>query len=207
MNLSGIRNIIFDLGAVLFDIDYQLTQDAFAKLDISDVKKLYSKALQHEVFDLIETGRVTTAIFCEEIRKMTGKNIPDSDIILAWNAMLIGMTEDKIELLQRLGSTYNLYLLSNTNEIHLQAVKERIETQVGYERFARCFKKLYFSNEIGLRKPHPECFEYVLKDAGIRASETLFIDDSPQHVEGARKAGLHAYHLADGEGVTSLFKP
>lgn len=206
MNLTGIHNIIFDLGAVLFDIDYSLTQSAFASHDITDIRKLYSKAAQHAVFDQIETGETGPEGFCDAIRAITGVNVTNEQIISAWNAMLLGMDEDKVRLLEQLSTEYDLYLLSNTNEIHLDAVKKIIGLNVGYDRFARCFKKLYFSNEIGMRKPHPECFAYVLRDAGIKAEETLFIDDSPQHVEGASSIGIRGYHLKDGEHVTELFR-
>ena len=95
-------------------------------------------------------------------------------------------------------------MLSNTNEIHIQEIESRVGAEV-FSDFCALFEKVYLSHELGLRKPHPEGFTHIIEEQGLAASETLFIDDSIQHVEGAIKAGLRAYHLTDDQTIDQLF--
>ena len=127
-----------------------------------------------------------------------------SQIVNAWNGMLLGFMPDALACLKRLRSTYRLFLLSNTNEIHIQEIENRVGTAF-FSDFCALFEKVYLSHELGLRKPHTEVFTHILKEQGLKANETLFIDDSIQHVEGAIKAGLHAHHLTDDQTIDQLF--
>ena len=94
--------------------------------------------------------------------------------------------------------------MSNTNEIHIQEIENRVGT-VFFSDFCSLFENVYLSHELGLRKPHPEVFKYILNQQGLKANETFFIDDSIQHVEGAIKAGLYAHHLKDDQRIDQLF--
>ena len=127
-----------------------------------------------------------------------------SQIVNAWNGMLLGFMPDALACLKRLRSTYRLFLLSNTNEIHIQEIENRVGAAF-FSDFCALFEKVYLSHELGLRKPHAEVFTHILKEQGLKAGETLFIDDSIQHVEGAIKAGLHAHHLTDDQTIGQLF--
>ena len=127
-----------------------------------------------------------------------------SQIVNAWNGMLLGFMPDAIACLKRLSSSYRLFLLSNTNEIHIQEIENRVGAAF-FSDFCSLFEKVYLSHELGLRKPHPEVFTHILKEQSVKANETLFIDDSIQHVEGATKAGLHAHHLKDDQTINHLF--
>ena len=127
-----------------------------------------------------------------------------SQIVNAWNGMLLGFMPDAIACLKRLSSSYRLFLLSNTNEIHIQEIESRVGT-VFFSDFCSLFENVYLSHELGLRKPHPEVFKHILNQQGLKANETFFIDDSIQHVEGAIKAGLQAHHLTDEQTIDQLF--
>ncbi len=132
------------------------------------------------------------------------KNRDDDQIDDAWNAMLLSVPESTFELLENIGKQKRIFLLSNTNRIHITAFSKIIEKQYGFQKFEALFEKTYYSCNIGMRKPHAEIFEYVVKQNNLTISETLFIDDSPQHVEGARKYGLTALHLQNDTRVEDL---
>jgi glucose-1-phosphatase len=194
-----VRNIIFDLGAVLLDIDYHLTADAFKRLGLTAFDEIYSKKRQQHFFDDFEKGLMPESHFRSEIRKHLPATVTDADIDNAWNAMLIGLPPGRKEWLRETGTRYRIFLLSNTNTIHIRGFQELVG-----DDFNSLFEKAYFSCEMGMRKPDAEIFEKVIGDHQLLKSETLFIDDSPQHVEGARQAGLQALHLQDGIRVEEL---
>ena len=119
--------------------------------------------------------------------------------------MLLGMPRENKNLLATLKSKYNLYLLSNANVTHIEFVKNDLLLKNGISNLEQFFNKTYFSHEIGMRKPHLKTFEWVLKDGGIKPNETLFIEDSIQHIEGAKLAGLHCCHISSNEPLTQAF--
>lgn len=193
----AFKNIIFDLGGVVLDIDYNLSIKAFQKLGIPDAEKLYSKSSQIPLFDQLEKGNISEEEFYSGIRKLSGRDITDDEIRNAWNAMLIGLPENNVRMLRRLKQSYHLFLLSNTNAIHETGYVKMIEKQYGSFIFNGLFEKIYLSHQIHLRKPDPEIFRYVLRDSNLEITETCFIDDSPQHVQGARETGLAAFHMKE----------
>lgn len=203
--LAGIKNIIFDLGGVLYNLNYQLTIDAFNRLGGGNFAEIYSQQRQRDLFDRLEKGEISVPAFCDELRLLTGWEMTNDQIAHAWNAMLLGIPPHRVQLLEKIRSRYRLFLLSNTNEIHLAAVTRHLEETFGYGRFSAIFENLYYSHRVGMRKPDCEIFEYVLAENRLVASETLFIDDSVQHVEGAKKTGLNAFLLEPGKEIGELF--
>ncbi len=197
MEFANIKNIIFDLGGVILNIDYNLTVKAFEALGIKNAEIIYSKKRQTEIFDLLETGKLTEEEFCESIRKISGITATNEEIIKAWNAMLLDFPEDITDVLKKAKNKYRTFLLSNTNAIHYKAYSKILKEQLGKESLAELFEKQYLSHEIGLRKPGVEVFRLILDENGLKAEETLFIDDSYQHIEGAAKAGLKTHWLQD----------
>ena len=205
MTLS--KNIIFDLGGVILTIDYKRTIEAFRNLGISNAEELYSKAAQSSLFDTLEKGLLSENNFFTAIRLLSDKPISNNQIKEAWNAILIGLPEENISVLEKLKNNHRLFLLSNTNSIHETAYKEMIVKQYGSFIFDELFEKMYLSHHVHMRKPEPEIFNYVLSDSNLDINETCFIDDSPQHVEGARGVGIRSYLLKNesiGEFVNSL---
>lgn len=204
LELNGVKNIIFDLGGVILNIDYGQTANAFKKIGVANFDEIYSQAKQVQVFDKLETGELTPDEFRECMKEIV-PSLQLSDIDKAWNAMLLDLPAARIDLLKKLKKKYRLFLLSNTNEIHIKCFRKIIDSFYGENIFDAIFENQYYSSEIGMRKPNPECFQYVLEKNGMEPSETLFIDDSIQHVEGARKLKINAYHLIPGEDITRLF--
>lgn len=206
MELAGIDTIILDLGGVLIDVDYQRTAKEFTKLGYGNFDSLYSKAKQSSVFDEFETGHLSPSGFCQKIRELVSPDLSDVQIVNGWNAMLGTIPQERIELIQQLRNRFQLLLLSNTNAIHVPAFEEIIALNNGIGNFKSLFDGAYYSCEIGLRKPHAEAFHYVLDKHDAKPSKTLFVDDSIQHVEGAKAAGLHAVHLElETSNVFDLF--
>ncbi len=199
--------ILLDLGGVLIDVDYMAAANAFARLGFPDFGALYSKAKQDHLFDGFETGTISPAEFRQRIRDILGAALPDAQIDACWNAMLGSIPPERIDLVKRLKERYQVLLLSNTNAIHVPAFEAVVARENGIGDFKGLFHGGYYSCEIGLRKPDASAFHHVLQRHGADPSTTLFIDDSTQHVEGARKAGLHAVHLElEGEDVVALAK-
>ena len=202
--LKGVKNILFDLGGVLFHIDYQRTIDAFKKLGITDFEKNFTQHQQNDLFDAFEIGKIKPEVFVKTLQK----SLPlcsDQEIIDAWNAMLIGLPNEYLKFLEGLGKKYRLFLLSNANEIHIQFVNDFLKNRYNIPSINKFFEKAYYSQEIGMRKPHKSTFQWVLKDANILAKETLFIEDTPHHIEGAKQAGLKTHHLESNSAIISLF--
>ena len=203
--MNPINAIIFDLGGVLLDINYQLTIEAFNNLGCSDFESIYTQQKQSQLFDDFETGKVSSETFRKSLQKQMQFSISNVEFDNAWNKMLLQLPEKRIELLEKLNKKFSLFLLSNTNEIHIKAFKKIISSSIGYERFENCFKKVYFSSEIGNRKPNASCFEMVLSENKLSAAKTLIIDDSIQHVEGAYKIGIKTLLIESGEELVSIF--
>ena len=201
--MKNSKAIIFDLGAVILNINYQNTIDAFTKLGVQNASTFYSKKVQTELFNQIETGRITAEEFLITLQRKTNK-ATINQVKEAWNAMLLDLPDDRIELIKVLKSKYRIYLLSNTNSIHIDAFKKQLGI-VKWQEFSDLFDKMYLSHEVGMRKPNAEIFEHILAEQKLKAEEVFFIDDSPQHIEGAKKIGIQTHHLLDNEEITTLF--
>jgi HAD superfamily hydrolase (TIGR01549 family) len=204
LELNGVKNIIFDLGGVILNIDYGQTANAFKKIGVTNFDEIYSQAKQGQVFDKLETGKLSIEEFSNYMKEFV-PSLKSIDIDKAWNAMLLDLPVQRIDLLKELKKGYRLFLLSNTNEIHIKAFRKMIKSSYGEYILDDIFEQQYYSSEIGMRKPNVDCLQYVLDQNGLEPSETLFIDDSMQHVEGARKLKIKAYHLKQEEDITTLF--
>lgn len=190
-----IKNIVFDFGGVLLDLAPDKTFAALAKLMGGDelmAKEMYVK--HAALFDNYESGKIIMENFLWNLQNMC-KDVPDiTDVISAWNAMLLGWNPEKLALLKALKSKFNVYLLSNTNEIHLNWVRRDLKRNHQIVDFEKLFfHKAYYSHELGMRKPDREIFDFVIGDAGIDPIETLFIDDNAANIETAKTVGLKAY--------------
>jgi len=202
----NIKNIIFDLGGVLLNIDYNRTINAFKELGMTDFDNFFTQAAQTQLFDRLDKGTISPANFRKELRKITGLNPTDQQIDDAWNAMLLDMPPERVNLLQKVGKNYRTFLLSNTNAIHYPVYMEYMSQTFGVEDLAHLFEKQYLSYQMGMRKPKKEIYETVVSENELNPQQTLFIDDSSQHVAGARLAGLKALWLdVERFSVESLF--
>ena len=194
-NSLKIKNIILDLGGVIFDVSYEGPAYAFKRLGVENFDELFSKKKQEHFFDNYEKGITSDDAFRNEIRKHIPHPVTDEQIDTAWNELLYTVPTSRMEFLKNLKINYRLFLLSNTNKIHIKAFTEILNNQFGKNVFENLFEKIYFSCLMQMRKPDIEIFNLVMEENQLKKEETIFIDDSVQHVEGARKAGLIAYHL------------
>lgn len=199
--------ILFDLGAVLLNIDYHLTSKAFENLGIKQFDLYFSRSIQKPLFDNYEKGLMDELTFCEGIRVGSGLNLSNQQIINAWNAMLLDFPETRIKMLYELAKKFDLYLLSNTNYTHIMYYENYLQSKFGFKNLSHLFKKEYYSYKIGMRKPDKEIFEWVLNENNLIPESVFYLDDSIQHIEGAKKTGIDAYWLnPEKETVEELFK-
>lgn len=203
MELAKFDAVIFDLGGVLIQLNYQKTVEAFTALGVQDFQTMYSQAAQTSIFDNYETGQISTQHFVNTLKNYLPAHVTPNQIVAAWNAMILDFTAENLEYIERLSETHQLYLLSNTNDIHFQKV-ERMLAKVSSKKIYDYFIKIYLSQEIGMRKPHSETFQFVCDDASLNPSTTLFIDDTEQHILGAQSIGLSTYLFPQNQLLKEL---
>jgi len=189
------RNIIFDFGGVFIDIDYMKTEQAFVDAGITHFRNLYSQHKASALFEDLETGKISPAQFCAHLRSVSGVALTDEQIIRCWNSMIGDYFPEAIEKVKALTEHYRVFLYSNTNEIHYEKIREIYRNTFGRDDFNTLFEKAWYSHEVGYRKPYTASYEWVLKDASLRADETMFVDDTLVNVEGAIAAGLQGMYL------------
>ena len=202
--MSEIKNIIFDLGGVIINLDIPKTIAEFNKLSPKPFESIYTQLQQTPIFDKFDKGQITEAVFFEELEKAIGIQISSQNLLYAWNAMLLDFPKHRLELLTSIKSKYRLFLLSNTNETHIREFEQQLFIAHGYKNLEPFFEKVYYSCRMNMRKPDTEIFDFVLTQHQLNASETLFIDDSIQHVEGALKTGIKAHLLPKEKDIKEL---
>src|SRR5690554_1000258 len=205
--IPEVKNIIFDLGGVILDVDYSRPVEAFEKLGAKDFDEVFTQQHQDEFFSAFERGDITPSQFRKKLRKYLPDEVTDEAIDDAWCTILGELPSDRIVLLKMLARmNYRLFLLSNTNSIHIRVFTAYLDQTYGKNLFKHLFEKVYYSSQMGLRKPSHEIFEFVLKENNLKASETLFIDDSIQHIEAAKKIGIQTAFLQEPQTINDYFK-
>lgn len=194
--------IIFDLGGVILNLNYLLTINEFKRLGIDNSNVFYSKSQQSNIFNQLEIGAISSKVFINNIKKIIPKST-EKELIYAWNLMLLDLPKVRLDYIKALKKKYKIFLLSNTNAIHINAIKSKLGPQE-WINFYNLFDKVYFSHIIGIRKPDQEAFKIILKENRLNPKEVLFIDDSLQHIKAAKKLGLNYYHLKFGDELTSI---
>ena len=190
-----IKNVIFDLGGVILDIFPEETEKMFTKkLGISreDIEKL---TLEGGVTNIFETGKISMQVFRNSIRRYSYKELSDEEIDEAWNAMIGTLKPGVISLLQEISEQKKVYLLSNTNPIHIAKFSENIKNDIEFRNFNRLFQGAYYSHKIGWRKPSREAYSFVVNKNRLNKEETLFIDDTLENIESAQEYGFKTLHL------------
>jgi FMN phosphatase YigB (HAD superfamily) len=196
-----VEGIIFDLGGVIINLDYSASVKAFEK----NAGVLFSSdhlgsPLQLDFFSLYEKGKISTIechqAFCEHFKVKLSLETFRASL----NAMLLDLPQSRLELLKKLSKIVPIFLLSNINEIHLEQMRNH------YDWRDENFKKVYYSHLVGLRKPDPEIFKLVLKENGLTAEKTLFLDDTLIHIKSAEKLGINVHNILKGEDIVNLFQ-
>jgi len=200
-----IRHIIFDLGNVLMKLDYTRTEKAFIDLGVNDFRRYFTLERSMPFFKRFEMGQMAPEVFYDGVREMTGLSAGNEQLKEAWNAMLVGFPAEWFAWLEKLAAKYPVYLFSNTNQVHFERVMEMSREQM-QRPLNSYFTQAWFSHQVGVRKPDEEAYNTVLALGGLRAGDSLFIDDVLENVTGARKAGLQAIHLPPPLTVLDLDK-
>ena len=192
--MNNLKAVIFDLGGVILNIDYTKTSEAFKQAGVLDIDTMYSQKSADLLFQNLETGMISEKDFFDSLRAHA-PHLTDAEIINAWNAMLLDFRTETLDFIKTLRPKYKVYLLSNTNSIHLRQFYKIYEQLKRGHSFEDLFDAVYFSHLIGLRKPDAAAYQYVLENDNLDAEECVFIDDSYQNIEGARTAGLQTFFL------------
>lgn len=203
---DNIEAIIFDFGGVIINIDPSLTVREFEKLaaNSSLLNQVYEGFIK--IHDSLEIGSMAPEIFRKRVRELFGlKHLNDHEFDKAWNALLLDIPPKRISLIERLKNKYRLFLLSNTNAIHYQKYCSDFSREFAGKTLEGLFEKAFFSFKMGLKKPDPQIFQTVIQACALSPDRTLFIDDTPEHVEAAKRCGLQAFHLKNGLDIVSLF--
>lgn len=204
--MKNIKNIIFDLGGVIINLDIKRTIAEMNRISHVPFETLYTQAKQNPIFDELDKGTISPTHFFTELKKEMNYKGSDQDLMEAWNAMLLDVPSHRLDLLVEAKQNYNTYLLSNTNEPHINVFERELYLEHGVKNFSDYFDRAYYSCRVGLRKPDPDIFEMVLKENELNPSETIFIDDSIQHVQGAGACGIRSYLLPKNMEVGDLLK-
>lgn len=202
--ITDFQAIIFDFGGVIINIDYQATIRAFSQLGLGSFEEVFSKAQQNSLSDDFEMGLISEETFFSTLKKEFDRPVDNEQLKNAWNSMLLDIPQKRIDLLLKIGDILPIFLLSNTNDTHINAINSYLRTTHQLDSVHSWFTKVYFSFELNQRKPNANIFETVINENNLDPSRTLFIDDSIQHIETAKKLGLIAHHLKDGEDICSL---
>lgn len=200
-----IKNILFDLGGVILNLDTDLTYSQFAYLSHRPIDVLKREAASLPFFNEYERGEINDQDFREQLKRFLAISLPDIEIDFAWNAMLLDLPIQRIELLKSVGSKFRIFLLSNTNHIHLQCFNKIVSNSFPFPSLDHLFEKAYYSHLIKMRKPEIEIFEYVLCQNSLKADETLFLDDNLSNLQGAEKLGIKTYHVQHPDLIFTLF--
>ena len=196
--MQKIKNIIFDYGNVIFEIDFRITQNSLTQIGIPNVADFFGHKGHDNVFNNLETGLITPAQFRDGIRDAAhNPALTDTEIDAAWNSLLIGVPPNVHDVLLEVKKHYRTFLLSNTNQIHYDYIMEYLQKEYGVPNNDHLFEKAYYSQQMLLRKPHVEIFQQVINENHLNPAETLFIDDTPGHLEGAKKAGLQTLLMTE----------
>jgi putative hydrolase of the HAD superfamily len=198
-----IKNILFDLGGVILDIDVQATLRQFYELEFPAELLNYPHNMTTDLFYKYETGKISTEEFRKEMKRMAGMEVSDEELDGAWNAMIVRIPEERTRLLKSLSAKYNLYMLSNTSPLHAPVFEQMYLKASGME-MKNAFRKIYYSFNIGCHKPDLEAWEYVIDDAGIKPEETLFLDDNIHNIKASQELGFQAIHIHERTNLMNI---
>ena len=204
-NFSTIKTIIFDIGGVVLNLNIPKSAEAFAQLGGVSTEQVFKSFGANPIFPAFERGEISAEDFRNEIRSLLNPDLTDTDIDLAWNAMLLDLPKDRLNVIAQLKDRFQTVVLSNTNEIHFSVFNNIVSETTGGQSFDKYFNAVYYSHLIGMRKPDKEIFEYVLNRHNLEPSSTLFIDDMLSNTDAANRLGLQTWHLTNQEELITTF--
>lgn len=206
MTVLSVKNLIFDLGGVILDLSVETTLEHLARLSGIPKEKAIEIFHHSPGFNEYEKGGMDDASFRQYLKEIYRVNASDEEVDACWNAMLLGIPPAKLKLLKTLQQQYNVLLLSNTNDIHLNYINSVILPRItGETSLDLYFHKAYYSHRMNMRKPDAEIFEYVLQANNLIPSETLFLDDNALNVAGAQSVGIKTVHVTTPDLILEYF--
>lgn len=199
--MENIKNLIFDLGNVILNIDTKLSEKAFAQYGMNDFEKLYTLASQNELFDRLEVGSITENEFYDEFRRVTDCKLDNKTLEQCWDALIMDFPAARIEMLKHLKAEgkYRTFILSNTNIIHYRFYTALLKRTRGVDGLESLVEHAYFSHEIGLKKPNRDIFDYVVANSHIKPEESIFIDDNEANIKAANALGFNTIFLKNND--------
>lgn len=204
-DLTNIKNIVFDLGNVLLNLDFNASIHAFRQLGLSSEVIDRQQAYADPIFYDLEVGRASPAQFRTRVRQiLKNPGATDQQIDDAWYAMVLDIPAKRVEMVKALRKKFNVFLFSNTNQIHINRLHKEFRETHGID-FPSIFEKDFYSHEIHERKPDLSSFQKVIQLSGVRPDETLFVDDLEDNIAGAQKTGMKTYWLKNGTEISALF--
>lgn len=201
----SIKNLIFDLGGVILDLSVDSTLQSFADLSGIEKNTIQQLFVSSPGFELYEKGEISDDDFRQFVKKLYNLNAPDESLDACWNAMLLSIPIRKLQLLESLKTKYNVYLLSNTNNIHVHYINNTLLPRIDCNSLDEFFHRSYYSHRLKKRKPDVEIFQHVLDENNFKPEETLFLDDSRTNVEGAGKVGIKTIHVVNPDMIYDYF--
>jgi putative hydrolase of the HAD superfamily len=195
--VNGIRNIVFDLGGVLMNIDFRRTFNAFEVIGFRGAEKWFQEPEIERLCMEFETGVYCSIEWRRKFREVTGFKCSDIQFDKAWNALLLDFPPERIRRVEELAKSYKTFLLSNTNPIHARHFNSQLREQFGIESMDHLLDKAWYSHNMGLRKPDERIFQRILKAGRLVPEETLYLDDSELNVKVAASLGIQAIHVTD----------
>ncbi|SDK33979.1 putative hydrolase of the HAD superfamily [Catalinimonas alkaloidigena] len=205
-DFSTVRNLIFDLGGVIINIDPQLTYQAMAKLAGREADQLLAQLREHRLVERLESGQISNEEFLAEARQTLALQGSDEDLRQAWNELLLDLPAERIDRLRELGQHYRVFLLSNTNAFHIPTVERILHEATHVQTLDELFEKAYYSYQVGYIKPDAAIFQFVLEDSQLNAEETVFIDDSFANVQAAEQLGIRTIHVQPPQTMLDYLK-
>lgn len=193
--IQGIDAIIFDIGNVLIDLDYPQVIRQLSRRAQKNQHNLDKLVVDSKVLRAFELGQIGPDRFREEVAKLLGCKLAESEFEQIWNSMLKEVSRERMSKILKIKQRYKTYILSNTNLTHELAFEEKVLEATGRPSIRDFVEQAFFSHEIGMRKPDAECFEFVIDEIDLYPSRMLFLDDRLENVQAAKKAGMKSFQI------------
>ena len=203
---AQIESIVFDLGGVIVNLDYDLTIQAFSELAGYDITYQYSQKSQADIFSKFEVGAITAAEFRQGLAELFGFEASDDAIDQAWSALILDFPPERVELIRQIGRQKRIFLLSNINELHLATSDRKFAEAMGTHMgtLADQFERAYYSHLVCDRKPNVSIFQRVIDENQLDPTKTLFLDDTAHNLVGAQQIGLQTVHVTQTHPIERL---
>jgi glucose-1-phosphatase len=201
----SIKNLIFDLGGVILDLSVDTTLQSFSTISGIDTNRVKQLFVNSPGFESYEKGEISDSEFRDFVRKLYKIEVDDEVLDTCWNAMLLNIPLEKLQLLETLKKTHRVFLLSNTNDIHVHYINNTLLPRVTEKSLDDFFHRAYYSHTMKKRKPDAEIFQHVLEEENLNPNESLFLDDNLANIDGASKLGIKTVHVVNPNMIFDYF--